>query len=365
MVFDDDADLNLTTSETLLWSVLNRFWNLKTPLYTPGFELLAKKMGKSVKTVSRALKTLESPRPCRRNCGREHPLVFVKQHGMNNPSSIMPYVCDLTIAPRQRAQNSPPSKVAKEEVAGQDVLLPIESSKTDCPVQSGQTVSLVDEMTGQPVHSFKGMKIPILDTTAETTDDVVVPEEEKGRRELLQQLVAVGVFETRAATLLESHGLDVCRRQLSYLPGRLATGNRNITNTAGLLIRSITEDWEPVHSRSKNASAASPIPPGLREHIERQMISGNAPSTRWTQDAGITSSAVTAIARAVAASETAAHFPLSDALHEEHPEQYEAEMTAIYETLDRPFENIRGYRHPIYFSRCLTILEERLAKDSN
>lgn len=263
-IYDADLELDLRpTSAMLLWTVLNRFWSMRSPLYTPGQDRLIRQTGLSKKTVERALKTLETDRPCRFKCGREHPLVIVRRNGMGHNASISPFTCDLTNAPKRRSPTASSPVVAETTNRPQPELLvdvkrhfdapPSQSEASECLTVVRQDDALPAEVMRQNDAAINGREKPLLETTGNPRAAVF---ENKDRDEASRALSRYGVHPDMIVRLVDTYGARTCSRQAAALAFREVFAAS--TNRAGLLVRAIQSDWEiPQKAERAEASVAA------------------------------------------------------------------------------------------------------------
>ncbi len=365
-IYDEDLALELKpTSAMLLWTVLNRFWSMRTPLYTPGQERLIKHTGLSKKTIERALKALQEDRKCRFRCGREHPLVFVRWNGMGHNATISPFTCDLT-KPMKPEKSEQPAKTSRrgtsptQERQNDAPLFDTEASL--CPTQLRQNDAPLPEVGRQNGSALLGTQKPLFETSATETAAVVEALQENARVDVVGKLVAIGIVGEKATQLVSRFGAPACLKQLAAIDERRRQ-RRHIDNAPGLLIAALERGWA---SPMAPASRTTPPAPGIVDALRVRLESGRIPDAGWLRDSGISSELCASIEQEVRdriESAPPAH-PLCDALEAANPAAYAAAMQRLYENLNPPFGVTEGgYRHALFSSRCRSLLERELSNE--
>jgi hypothetical protein len=231
-IYDSDLTLGLKpTSVMLLWTVLCRYWSMRSPLYAPGQERLMKQTGCSKKTIERGLQVLQMDRECRFRCGRDHPLVLVRWHGMGHNASIMPFTCDLAVTPRTPS----PTHLLKR--------------RSDASLQKSEAserTTVIDHIDAshpkvvrQHDAAFNGYKKLDKETAGDRSAANVKTTEWELARSMLAKF---DVHHDQIVKLLAQYGTALCCRQAEALPFRDAFATS--TNRAGLLVAAIKANWE-------------------------------------------------------------------------------------------------------------------------
>jgi len=271
-IYDADLALDLKpTSAMLLWTVLNRFWSMRSPLYTPGQAKLMKHTGLSKKTIERVLKVLEANRACRFHCGREHPLVLVRWNGMGHNATILPFTCDLTVPmkPRGLVRRDANPQVAAlrrsprrepEEDQNDAPLLSTEAS--DCRPIASQTDASPTKVVRQSDASSIGKEKPILETAARDTHAAAFKNDWNEAR---LALAHYGIQHEMIVILIDKHGPASCIRQAEALPYRTIFAASS--NRAGLLVRAIQSGWD-IPKGAEDAEARRSATERLRSESE-------------------------------------------------------------------------------------------------